>query len=130
MKRVYSLNYFGLFVHPPHFAIFLSMYYFLSKCFYSHLHNKWACQKPIPSCLINYLSICVCLFLYVSTLPIYWGLFTISRLPSLHTCLSSRWEYSEISSFLFHITVNIKNVKFDMNSILKNSNIKHILIGC
>ena len=26
---------------------------------HSHLPNKWACQKPIQTCLLNYFSICV-----------------------------------------------------------------------
>ena len=63
IKWVYLLNYFGLFCPPSWLNYFsINVFFFLSKCFYSHLPNKWAWQKTIPLCLINYFSIYVSVY--------------------------------------------------------------------
>ena len=80
------------FVHPPHFAIFLSMYFVLSKCFYSHLPNKWACQKPIQSCLLNYFSIYVSVYFYMCLLCLFIGVRLLGTWD-YPRCLNNRYTY-------------------------------------
>ena len=67
----------------------IDVFFSLSKCFYSHLPDKWACQKPIPSCLLNYFSI------YVF---VYFCMFPFIGVPLLGPwdypdCLNNRYTY-------------------------------------
>ena len=69
----------------------IDVFFSLSKCFYSHLPDKWACQKPIPSCLLNYLSINVSVYFCMCLLYPFIDICLLLR--DYPHCLNNRYTY-------------------------------------
>ena len=89
---------FDFLVHPPHLTIFLLIYLFPSKCFYSHLPNKWAfsfiysTKQFHPACLNIFsidVSVSFCTFLPCQFIGLFIKQVRVASLLDRYTCLSN-----------------------------------------